>query len=153
MLLKKITLITLVAGAHASCYQNQNIPAIAEISKNNFTREVSESTMPVIMAVVSKHNKSSKLLEPLLVELTKELAGQCKVVIISFDKNSAFLKDMNIVHAPVLVLYNNGKKLGSIELSASPDEIKSLVQHILKLRILTSLNYYRIIIKLLGKIH
>ncbi len=145
-------LILLATTSSIHSYQNHHPTPLAEVTKNNFTREVSASKIPVIIAVVSTHSKTSQLLEPLLIELSKELADQSKVVIMNLDKNTAFLKEIGIVHAPVLILYNKGKKLGSIELNASTEEIKFLVKHILSLRILTSLNYYRIIMKLLSKI-
>ncbi|HSW75575.1 MAG TPA: thioredoxin family protein [Candidatus Saccharimonadales bacterium] len=124
---------------------------LVEVVQSSFKREVLDSPIPVFLAVISK-NATCKLIDPLFLEIHKELDGNGKVVIMKLEKNSDFAKELGVVTTPILIVFNKGKKLGTIEINMSPSEIKSIAKHILDLHLFTSLGYYRMIMRLLGKI-
>ncbi|MFA5998602.1 MAG: thioredoxin family protein [Candidatus Babeliales bacterium] len=133
-------------------YQNNNPKSLVEIVQATFKKEILDSPIPVILMITSKGNDTSRLLETLFLDVHKELQGRAKVVALNIDKSLSFAQELGVVTAPVLMIYNKGKKVGSLELSMSPAEIKHIVKYVRNLNIFTSLGYYRLLMKLLGKI-
>ncbi|MCX5924143.1 MAG: thioredoxin family protein [Candidatus Dependentiae bacterium] len=138
------------AGVYS--HQTNSFKELLEVADSTFKKEILDSPIPVILAVISKGSNTCRLVEPLFSEIHKELHGRGKVVIMNLEKNLNFAKELGVVTTPVLIFYNKGKRLGTLELTMSPAEIKSIVKYVLGLNIFTSLGYYRLLMKLLGKI-
>ena len=133
-------------------YQVNGSKPLVQVVQSTFKKEVLNSSVPVLLAVLCASSNTCRLIEPVFLEIQKELGGNGKVVIMHLEKNLDFAKELGVVHTPVLIIYNKGKRLGTLELTMSPAEIKFIVQYVLALNIFTSLGYYRLLMRLLGKI-
>lgn len=122
-----------------------------EVDQSNFKKEILDCLVPVFLVVLSRFNDTSRLLETLFLEIHKELHENGKVVIMNLEKNLDFAKELGVVTSPVLLVYNKGKKLGTLELNMSPAEIKYIAKYFLELNFFTSLRHYRLLMKLLEK--
>lgn len=69
-----------------------------------------------------------KTLEPLVVQLGEELQGKLSVVKVDIDATPELAADLGIMSVPTLMLFKDGKKIGSRSGTQSRAQLLDFVQ-------------------------
>ena len=86
--------------------------AITAVSEATFNDEVKMSDMPVLVDFWAEWCGPCRSVAPILEELSKEFAGQLKVVKLDVDSNPKIAQAYNIRGIPSLLLFKNGQVAG-----------------------------------------
>lgn len=82
-----------------------------DIDRSNFTRQVKQSTRPVLLDFWSQTCPPCKQLSPILDALAKEFVGKLKVAKLNVDEQPAAASLFEIKGVPTLLLFQNGKPI------------------------------------------
>ena len=96
----------------------------------NFTEEVLESQVPVLVDFWAPWCAPCKAIAPVLEELAEEFGSRLKIVKVNADENRATAMKYNISSIPTLLLFKNGELLDET-IGAAPRHL-----------ILGNINYY-----------
>jgi len=155
MISKKDIFMTLLCTAVTVISVNSvksSVLVPVEITKANFSKEITDYKKPVVLIAVSDKNDVCKMLDPIYPELIEKLGGQGKVAMMNIEKNPEQAKECGVINTPTVLFYNNGKLFGKLEINAQKDDCKALVKYIIGLSSFTCLGYYNFLISLLKKI-
>jgi len=86
--------------------------AITAVSEATFNDEVKKSDKPVLVDFWADWCGPCRSVAPILEELSKEFAGQLKVVKLDVDANPGIAQAYNIRGIPSLLLFKNGQVAG-----------------------------------------
>ena len=104
---------------------------LKEITDEQFTQEVIESEIPVLVDFWAPWCQPCKAMMPVLENVAKELEGKIKIVKVNIDNNSAFATENNVRSIPNFVVYKNGTKCDQFVGSKSKDELIKLIEGVL----------------------
>ena len=100
----------------------------ARISNAEFDTEVLASELPVLADFYSDSCIPCKRMSPILSQLETEYAGKIKIVKINTNFEKELVAKYDILAAPTLILFNNGKEVSRIRGAAKKDEIITLIK-------------------------
>ena len=83
--------------------------AVPEITDDNFSSEVLESTEPVLVDFWAPWCGPCRQLTPIVEELAAENAGSVKVTKLNVDEASKTAQEFGISSIPTLLLFKNGE--------------------------------------------
>ena len=93
----------------------------AEFTDANFTAEVLNSPIPVLVDFWATWCGPCKMIAPVLDELAEEYAGKLKICKMDVDANPGTAPKFNVKGIPTLILFKNGevagKKVGAMSKS------------------------------------
>lgn len=87
--------------------------SILEVNDINFEAEVLGSSLPVLVDVWASWCGPCKTLAPILQEFSKNNSHQIKVVKVNSDNSPEVKTKYNIKGLPTLLLFQNGKLIGT----------------------------------------
>jgi thioredoxin 1 len=79
------------------------------ITKNNFTSEVLESDIPVLVDFWATWCGPCKMLSPIIAEIAEEFDGKVKVGKINVDDEPDLAVQFRIVSIPTVLVFKNGE--------------------------------------------
>jgi thioredoxin 1 len=82
-----------------------------EVNDKNFTLEVLQSDLPVLVDFWATWCGPCKSIGPIIDELSKEYAGRVKVAKLNVDENPATPGQYGVRSIPTLILFKGGKVL------------------------------------------
>ncbi|MDX9779956.1 MAG: thioredoxin domain-containing protein [bacterium] len=91
----------------------------------NFTSEVYESDVPVVVEFFADWCVSCKSLFPILDELAKEYGDKVKICTVNIEKAPAVSQECQIMGVPKIVVVNNGAVVAMF--AGFRDNIKSIL--------------------------
>ena len=100
-----------------------------EITDDNFTEEVIQSKIPVLVDFWAEWCGPCKMLAPVIGEIAKEMAGNLKVVKINIDTNPNVPSKLGIRGIPTMILFKDGMqvatKVGALPKASIMEWVKS----------------------------
>ena len=101
------------------------------ITKDNFQKDVLESSLPVLVDFWAVWCMPCKMMEPILEGLASETQGKLVVGKINVDEEPELAEKYGIVSIPTLIVFSKGaeaaKKVGAIPRHAIDDLVKEFI--------------------------
>jgi len=85
---------------------NSNIVVVNEA---NFTMEVEQSDIPVLVDFWAEWCGPCRMIAPMLDQIADELEGVAKIVKVNVDENRELAQRFNIISIPVLLFFKGGE--------------------------------------------
>lgn len=102
-----------------------------KLTDENFTKEVLESDIPVLIDFWAEWCGPCRVLIPIIDELSKAYAGKVKIFKMNIDENPNTPSSLGVRSIPTMMLFNEGKqiatKIGVLPQSAIEQWIDSLI--------------------------
>jgi thioredoxin len=81
---------------------------VIEVTDTNFTAEVIESDVPVLVDFWAPWCGPCRRVSPVVEEIAKEQGADLKVVKLNIDENQETAITFNVMSIPTLILFRNG---------------------------------------------
>lgn len=82
---------------------------ILYVDEGNFTTEVVESRLPVLVDFTAVWCGPCKMLEPVVKQLALEWDGKVKIVKLDVDSSPTLAMEYQVMGVPTLMLFSDGK--------------------------------------------
>jgi thioredoxin 1 len=99
-----------------------------EVTDANFTDEVLNSTVPVLVDFWAEWCGPCKMIAPAVVELAKEYEGRAKVVKLDVDSNYQTAGAYDVRSIPTLLFFKNGKVVDKIVGAVPKQKLKERME-------------------------
>ncbi|SER92782.1 thioredoxin [Lachnobacterium bovis] len=83
------------------------------LTKDNFDKEVLQSSVPVLVDFWASWCGPCKMISPIISEIANEYEGKVKVGKINVDEEPDLASKFNIVSIPTLIVFKNGEITGT----------------------------------------
>lgn len=100
-----------------------------EITKNNFTDEVMNSDIPVLLDFWATWCGPCRMISPIVKELTEEYSGKLKVGKINVDEEAELASAFGITSIPTIALIKNGKTVNSSIGFMTKDQLVKMINN------------------------
>ena len=84
------------------------------LNKDNFTKEVLESSIPVVVDFWAPWCGPCKIMGPIIEEVAKEYEGKAKVGKVNVDENSELSEQYHVMSIPTIKIFKQGKVVGAV---------------------------------------
>ncbi|MGH3715447.1 MAG: thioredoxin [Micromonosporaceae bacterium] len=84
------------------------------ITDASFATEVLQSDIPVVVDFWAEWCAPCKKIEPLLREISQEMAGKIKIVSLDIDTNPNTVREQGVLSAPTLKVFKGGQAVAEI---------------------------------------
>lgn len=111
--------------------ENSNHNTI-KITSKNFSEEVENSDVPVLIDFWAPWCGPCKMLTPIIEELAEEYDGKAKIGKFNTDDNPQFVSKFGIRGIPTLIFFNNGKEVKRLVGVSKKTQIKSILDGMLE---------------------
>lgn len=98
------------------------------ITKNNFTSEILESDVPVLLDFWATWCGPCKMLSPIMAEIAEELDGKVKVGKVNVDDEADLAVQFRIVSIPTVLVFKNGEVVNKAIGYQSKEQIVALLE-------------------------
>lgn len=83
-----------------------------QIKSEDFTQEVLNSPIPVLVDFFATWCGPCKMLAPVLEAVSESYEGKVKFVKIDVDESADIARDFSIMSIPTLIIFKNGEETG-----------------------------------------
>jgi thioredoxin 1 len=84
-------------------------PNIVNLTQDNFTTEVIQSTVPVLVDFWAEWCGPCKMIAPVLDELANEYTGRVKIGKVNLDDQQALASQFRVTAIPTLLFFKQGQ--------------------------------------------
>lgn len=99
-----------------------------ELSKDNFKKEVLESSVPVLVDFFATWCGPCKMMLPIIEELAKEEGGKFKVAKINVDENNDLAQEYEVMSIPTFIIFKNGKEVERVMGAQAKEKLLELLK-------------------------
>jgi thioredoxin 1 len=92
---------------------------VEQVTDATFDAEVLGATLPVIVEFTAPWCKPCRAIEPILLELERELEGRARVVALDVDANMGAPSRYGVLTVPTVTLFHGGEPRATV-LGAQP---------------------------------
>jgi thioredoxin 1 len=96
---------------------------ILKVDEANFTLEVLEAALPVLVDFTAAWCGPCKMLDPVVKQLAQEWDGRVKVVKLDIDENQDLTVQYQVMGVPTLMLFVKGKPVQRVSGYMSKDKL------------------------------
>jgi thioredoxin 1 len=100
---------------------------IVELTYDNWTQEIYDSSLPVLLFFWQPGNSYAGDLIPVVEEIATDYEGLVKVVAINYNEYSEIGPNFEIQQVPTLLFLINGEEQPRLEISATKEEIAQMI--------------------------
>lgn len=105
--------------------------AVVQVTEQEFEQQVLRSELPVLVDLAADWCQPCKQLEPILKQLSDELAGKVKFVRVDVDRSPRLARAFQVQSIPMLVLIKDGRPVDQILGLADKKTIAAMLQPVL----------------------
>jgi len=105
---------------------------VTNLTKDNFTSEIEQSTQPVVVDVYASWCGPCQQMIPIFEEIAKELSGKYKFVKLNIDENREVATKFNVSSIPTFLFIKNGKLVGKEMGYMNKDILKQKIENLLE---------------------
>jgi len=105
-----------------------NDSSLFQVSDKNFTAEVLQSDIPVLVDFWATWCGPCRAISPIVEELAKEFLGRVKITKLNVDENPSIPSQYGVRGIPALILFKEGKVLDQIVGSVPKARLKALIE-------------------------
>lgn len=102
------------------------------ITKNNYTIEVENSIIPVLLDFWAEWCPPCKMISPIIDKLADKHAGKVKIVKVNIDEYGDLAQKFNVSSIPTMILLNKGEivqqKVGALPEASIEDMFQSFIE-------------------------
>ena len=102
-----------------------------KITDGNFDAEVKESKLPVLVDFYADWCGPSKMMAPLVAQLSEEFEGTCKVGKCNVDENPQTASMFRVMSIPTFVLFLDGKAVDTVVGAVSKTALQEKIKQVL----------------------
>ena len=100
---------------------------LKNLNENEFSNEVINSELPVIVDFWAEWCAPCKMLTPILEELSKEMSSHVSFVKVNLDENQDLAMKYSIRSIPSLLIFKEGKHVNTKVGLSSKEDLKSWI--------------------------
>lgn len=105
--------------------------AVVQITEQTFQHEVLQAELPTLVDLYADWCQPCKVLEPILDEMSAELAGKLKIVRVDVDQSPMLAQSFRVQSIPMLVLFDKGRPVDQLIGVADKATLMALVKPVL----------------------
>lgn len=105
--------------------------AVVNVTEKDFEQQVLRSELPVLVDLAADWCQPCKQLEPILKQLSEELAGKVNFVRVDVDRNPRLARAFQVQSIPMMVLIKDGRPVDQIMGLADKKTIAAMLQPVL----------------------
>lgn len=98
---------------------------IISVGENNFTQEVLQSSLPVIVEFWAPWCGLCRMISPILLDLKSELGCDIKIVRVNADKNLKLANTYRLTNLPTVLLIEGGSITHRIESFQGREDLRA----------------------------
>ncbi len=98
------------------------------LNSDNFTSEVEQSSVPILVDFWASWCGPCKLMDPVLKEVAHHFDGQLKVGKVNVDDQAELAQRFSIVSIPTLILFKGGEKKDQLVGAVSRQKIDAFLE-------------------------
>ena len=106
--------------------------AVVNINKDNFSKEVEQSDLPVIIDFWAEWCGPCKMMGPVFEELSDDYKGKLKFAKVNVDENPELAGKFEVQGIPSLVVVKAGSEIDRIVGFAQKDALKEKIDSLLE---------------------
>jgi thioredoxin len=104
---------------------------VVQITKENFPKEVTSSSVPVLLDFGAEWCQPCKKLAPVVEELAGRYSGRLKVGYVDVGKSQALAMEFKVMSVPTLLFFKGGQVVRQVVGSRSAGELDTMVLEVL----------------------
>jgi thioredoxin 1 len=111
---------------------NKTMKNLKEITEAEFTNEVTNSTIPVVVDFWAPWCGPCKMMAPVLDQIANEYAGKVKFVKVNVDEAQKIAASHSVNSVPTLIVVKNGEAVAQQVGFSGPKAFKQWLEQALK---------------------
>lgn len=101
---------------------------IMDLKKDNFTEEVLNSKIPVLVDFWATWCNPCKMLSPIIDQIAEEMSGEIKIGKVNVDEEGMLSVEYGVMNIPTLLMVKDGKVVSKLVGLHSKEDILDFIE-------------------------